>query len=92
MAWLLLILVMVLLIGPLRRWAGRHWAFLVSAAFGVVLGCVVGSVLLAMSPTIPSLTPLIGAIACGIEAGLAGPAWLRHIEKDGKNGDASGRH
>ena len=92
MAWLLIILVTVLLIGPLRRWAGRHWAFLTSASFGAVFGYVVGSVLLAMSPTIPSLAPLVGAIVCGIEAGLAGPAWLRHIERDGKNGDASGRH
>ena len=92
MGCFLILLTFVLLAGPLRPWVGRHWAFLLSATVGAVFGCVVGSILTAMSPGIPRLTPLIGAIVCGIEAALAGPAWLRHIEKDGRNGDASGRH
>ena len=92
MGWLLILLAVVLLEGPLRNWAGRHWALLLSATVGAVFGYVVGSILTAMSPTMPCFTPLLGAVVCGIDAALAGPAWLRHIEKDGRNGDASGRH
>lgn len=92
MKWLLVICVIVLLLGPLRHWVGRHWAFLVSIIAGAALGSFMGAWVIARSgssyPGLPLLFALIGAIA----AGRVGPAVLRQIERDGKNGHASRRH
>ena len=94
MKWLIFIGVAVTLLGPLRRWVGRHWAFLLSTIAGAALGFVLGAWVLALggggssAAALPLLWGLVGAIAVG----RAGPAWLRHMEKDGKDGRSSGRH
>ena len=85
MGWLLVITVIVLLLGPLRHWLGRHWAFLTSVAVGAALGLVLGGVLMARTggtiPYLPLVFAAIGAAALGQE----GPTWLRKITKDGKD-------
>lgn len=89
---LLAIIVIVMLLGPLRRWTGRHWAFLVStiagAAFGFFAASFVTAKLGCSFPGLPLLWALVGAIA----AGRVGPAVLRQVERDGKNGQSSRRH
>jgi hypothetical protein len=92
MRWLLVILVIVMLLGPFRRWIGRHWAFLLSviagAAFGFFLGTWVINTCGSPFPGLPLLWALVGAIA----AGRVGPKVLRDIERDGKNDQSSRRH
>lgn len=92
MKWLLVIIVIVILLGPLRRWTGRHWAFLLSVMAGAAFGFLAGLFVIAKAgcsfPGLPLLWALVGAIA----AARVGPAVLRHIERDGKNGHASRRH
>jgi len=83
MTWLILIVVVVLVLGPLRRWTGRHWAFLLCVAAGAIIGFVIGSVLLAFSP-LPPYVPLLSAAFWAVALGREGPAWLRHMEKDGR--------
>ena len=82
MKLLLIIIVIILLLGPLRRWTGRHWAFLFSVFVGTIAGFVLGAILTRFGA--PGFTPLVGAIAVAIECGQLGPEWLRQIEKDGK--------
>lgn len=84
MGWLVLLGVVVLLLGPLRPWVGRHWAFLGSTILGGALGLLAGAWALgacgASIPFLPLLWALVGAIALG----RAGPAWLRKIAQDGR--------
>jgi hypothetical protein len=82
MKLLLVIIVITMLLGPLRHWAGRHWAFLVSVVGGAIAGFVLGAILTRFGA--PAVTPLVGAIAVAIECGQLGPELLRQIEKDGK--------
>ena len=91
MGWLLLIILPVLLLGPLRRWVGRHWALLISAVVGGILGLVLGSMLIAKTGG-PAFLPLLWAAAGAIVLGQSGPAWLRKIERDGKDERSSRRH
>lgn len=94
MRWLWLIGIVVVPLGPLRPWVGRHWALLISVIAGALFGFVLGAFALATGGTDHSIVPLpllwglIGAIAVG----RVGPAWLRHIEKDGKNERSPRRH
>ena len=81
---LLVLCVVILLLGPLRHWAGRHWALLVSVAGGAVSGFVLGAVLAGRFGA-PAFTPLLAGLIGALAAGQSGPAWLRHIEKDGKD-------
>lgn len=84
MAWLILIAVTVLLLGPLRPWVGRHWAFLLSVTAGAGFGWALGSwVLATCGGRIPYL-PLAWAVVAAAALAGAGPAWLRKIERDGK--------
>ncbi len=87
MRLLLLIGAIVLLLGPLRPWFGRHWAFLLSVTAGAVGGFICGVFAIHMTgiaqPWVLPACVVIGAIA----AGGSGPEWLRHIEKDGKKND-----
>lgn len=82
MKLLLIIIVIIILFGPLRRWAGRHWAFLVSIVGGAIAGFVLGAILTRFGA--PAITPLVGAIVFAIECGRLGPELFRQIEKDGK--------
>lgn len=84
MGWAIVLIVAVLLLGPLRHWAGRHWALLVSMAFGAGFGFVVGSILSSRFGMTP-LAPLIGAIACAIEAVAFLPCQLRRLSRDGRD-------
>lgn len=90
----LLIGIIILLLGPLRPWVGRHWAFLLCTMAGAVCGFLLGALLLISSGGHQgfAVLPLLGALIGAIVIGDVGPAWLRHIEKDGKNGHASRRH
>jgi hypothetical protein len=90
----LLIGIILLLLGPLRPWVGRHWAFLLCTMAGAVCGFMVGALILSSSGGGLSLAvlPLLGALAGAIVIGDVGPAWLRRIEKDGKHGQSSRRH
>ena len=84
MTWLLLLMAAVLLAGPLRPWVGRHWAFLVSVLSGAAFGALFGGILAGIyGPPVPYL-PLVFAAVCAVAAGRAGPAWLRRVQKDGK--------
>ena len=83
MTWLILIVVVVLVLGPLRRWTGRHWAFLLCVTAGAVIGFVIGSVLLAFAP-LPPYVPLLSALLWAVALGGEGPACLRRIERDGR--------
>ena len=82
MTLLLVIFVIIILFGPLRHWAGRHWAFLISVFGGAIAGFIFGTILTRFGA--PAFTPLVGAIAIAAECGRLGPEWLRQIEKDGK--------
>ena len=82
MKLLLVIIVIIMLLGPLRHWAGRHWAFLVSVVGGAIAGFVLGAILTRFGA--PPVTPLVGAIAVAIECSRLSPELLRQIEKDGK--------
>ena len=92
MKWIGIILLAAVLLGPLRRWIGRHWALLISIVFGAGAGFIAAAVLNAKCGGIYPFLPLIGILVGAIGAGQAGPAWLRHIEKDGRNGQSSRRH
>ncbi len=83
MTSLLLIVILIMLAGPLRRWVGRHWALLISIASGAILGFVFGSVLTCRFGA-PAFTPLLAGFMGAVAAGQSGPAWLRQIEKDGR--------
>ena len=91
MRWLLLIVVVVLLVGPLRPWVGRHWAFLISMVAGAVFGWVLGAVVIGRRGG-PAFLPLVSAVICAIALGRSGPAWVRKIERDGKDDSFSRRH
>ena len=87
--WILAVIVIVILLGPLRRWIGRHWAFLISVFGGAVFGFFWASFVMSkIECSVPGL-PLMSALIVSIAAGRAGPALLRKIERDGKNGHSS---
>ena len=87
----LLIGIIVLLLGPLRPWLGRHWAFLLSVIAGTIGGLFVAGLVMRSSGRATPALPLLFAIVGAIAAGQAGPAWLRRIQKDGKNDKRSPR-
>jgi len=74
----------ILLIGPLRHWVGRHWALIASVAAGGLAGWIVGALLLARTGAPAPFLPLAGAVIGAVACGQSGPAWLRKMEKDGK--------
>lgn len=84
MKWIWMILAIALLLGPLRRWMGRHWALGISVIAGAVFGYVLGALVTGpwggSDPHLPLIWGLVGAIA----SGNVGPRWLRHISEDGK--------
>ena len=80
---LFMIVVLVLLLGPLRPWAGRHWAFLTSVALGIGSGYLLGTFLTRYG--LPALTPVLGALAGAVALGDSLPVILRQIEKDGRD-------
>jgi peptidoglycan/LPS O-acetylase OafA/YrhL len=82
MKFLLAFMVIVLLLGPLRHWAGRHWAFLVSLIGGATAGFILGSILIKFGA--PTYVPLLAAIIFAVECARFGPEMLRDIEKDGR--------
>ena len=84
MGWLLLIILLVLLLGPLRLWIGRHWAFFISLVAGAVFGWVLGAMILGTCGG-PAFLPIAWALVGAIALGRSGPAWLRKIERDGKD-------
>jgi hypothetical protein len=92
MKLLLVIMVLVLLFGPLRRWAGRHWALLLSTSAGAVIGLFIGGFITAKCGPAYGWLPLAGALTGAFVAIGLGPKWLRDIERDGKNGRSRRRH
>lgn len=92
MKWLLAIIVIVILLGPLRRWTGRHWAFLVSVLAGAAFGFFAGAFVMAKAGCSFAGLPLLWALVGAIAAGRVGPAVLRQIQKDGKNEQSPRRH
>jgi len=83
MTWLLIV-GLILFLGPLRRWAGRHWAFLTSVALGALCGWILGAVVFGMCGGNP-IVPLLWAIVSAVAFARVGPAVLRKIDKDGKD-------
>ena len=68
MKWLFVIII-ILLLGPLRRWVGRHWALLLSTMGGAVAGLMIGGYITAKCGSsyawLPLVSALIGAAAAG---------------------------
>ena len=83
MRWLLVLIVLILLFGPLRKWLGRHWAFLFCVVAGAVFGLMAGAMVLGTCGG-PAFLPLVWAIAGAVILGRVGPSALRNIERDGK--------
>jgi hypothetical protein len=78
------VVLVVLFLGPLRPWAGRHWAALLASAVGAVAGWRLGAYLVGYARLdMPYVPPLMAVIfASALAAGWA-PA-LRNLAKDGK--------
>jgi hypothetical protein len=92
MRLLLVIVVLLLACGPLRPWVGRHWALLLSMIVGAILGLLAaGWVMTHTKQTFPGLA-LLFAVIGAVAVGLDGPAFLRRLEKDGKNDGTTDRH
>jgi len=89
MKWILAIVVILMLLGPLRPWFGRHWAFLLSIVGGAVFGFVWAAFVLSKVGYSHPFVPLFSGIIVAIATGRYGPAILRRIERDGKNGQSS---
>ncbi len=87
----LLIVIFVLLFGPLRPWLGRHWAFLLSVIAGAIGGLLIAGLVMRSSGCATPALPLLFAVVGAIAAGQAGPAWLRRIQKDGRDDKRSTR-
>jgi len=83
MMLILLLIVLVLLLGPLRPWSARHWAFLASIGLGALSGWVLGCVIMRFCGSLTFL-PLLGAVVGAWELGSVGPSILRKIDNDGK--------
>ena len=84
MKWLLLIAVIVLLLGPLRPWFGRHWAVIVSLTAGALFGLTAGMIYVHHSGS-PAWLALLTTSIFASAALYYGPPWLRKIQKDGKS-------
>jgi len=92
MKWIWIILFVLLFLGPLRRWCGRHWAYLISTAVGAGAGLIGATILNGKCGGIYPFLPLAGLVVGALAASEIGPEWIRHVEKDGKNGSSSRRH
>ena len=90
MKWLFVIII-ILLLGPLRRWVGRHWAVLLSTMGGAVVGLMIGGYIAAKCGSSYAWLPLVGALIGAAAAGRVGPEWLRNIERDGKKNERFSR-
>ncbi len=90
MKWLFVILI-ILLLGPLRHWVGRHWALLLSTVAGAIIGSFIGGYIAAKCGDSYGWLPLAGALIGAIAASNLGPEWLRYVERDGKNARSSRR-
>jgi hypothetical protein len=71
------VLVVLLLLGPLRRPFFRNWRFNVPASAGALVAWVVMSS--GMSPSDPRWMPLVGAVLVGLGAGAAGKQWFDEV-------------
>lgn len=91
MKWWWIVIVGVLLLGPLRRWFGRHWAFLASATGGALFGLVLGALVLRTCGG-PAYLPLLWGAVGAIALGHRGPSVLRRIERDGRDDGTTRRH
>ena len=89
MKLVLAIVVIVILLGPLRPWCTRHWAFLLSVAGGAAFGYFWAVLILSKLNYHVTGLPLASALIVAIVAGQYGPAIFRRIERDGRNGNAS---
>ncbi len=80
---LIMIFLFVLLLGPLRSWFVRHWAFTTSLILGAIIGFIAGEYIITRydAPRYLQLITTITAVLVFIEQC---PELLRHIEKDGK--------
>jgi len=85
MKWLLGIVLVVMLLGPLRPWFGRHWAFLFSVIFGAIVGWILAAIVVIKTGPQNPLLPWAWSIVLALACGYSGPAWLRKIGKDGKD-------
>jgi hypothetical protein len=92
MRWILVIIVIVILLGPLRSLVARHWAFLLSVFGGAAFGYFWASFVMSKLNYHVAGLPLASALIVAIAVGRCDPAILRQIERDGKNGHSSGRH
>lgn len=89
MKWVLAIAAVLIMLGPLRRWVGRHWAFLISVCGGAAFGYLWASFVMSkVGYSVPGL-PMLAALIASIAAGRLAPVILRQIERDGKNGHIS---
>lgn len=92
MKWILAVIVIVTLLGPLRPLVAGHWAFLLSVFGGAVFGYFWALFVMSKLNYHVAGLPLASALIVAIAASRYGPAILRQTERDGKNGHSSGRH
>ena len=89
--WFIGIVIIVLLLGPLRPWVGRHWALLISVTAGAMFGWILGTIVIAQSGT-PPFMALLWSVVAAIAFGGSCPAWLRKLAGDGRDEQSSRRH
>jgi len=85
MKYFLTIVLLILLVGPLRPWFKKHWAFILSVTFGAVTGWVLGCFVAGHANPPNQYLPLIWSLVMACACGNGGPRILRQIQKDGKD-------
>ena len=91
MRLLIIIVALVLLLGPLRHWAGRHWGCLLSLVIGGLFGLLMGAWVVGSCGG-PAFLPLLWAAVGAIAFARTLPAHLHKLGKDGRDDDTPRRH
>lgn len=91
MSWLIAVIAVLLFLGPLRPWVGRHWALFISLVSGAITGLAFAAYAM-RTATMPAYTALAYAIVGAIAFATTGPRVLRKLAEDGKDEAPPRRH